>query len=227
MGKDPTLKGIEVEPKKLSMKVNTSQALKVTARYSDSSTRDVTAMSLFEANDHSMAETDATRLVKTLDLTGSVAVMVRYAGKVSVYSISIPLGAPVDALPPAKNFIDDLVFAKLREIGVPPSPVIDDATLLRRVTLDIAGRLPTIEETTAFLTEADPKRRDLAIDRLLSSPQYADFSANKWTALLKNKRENAADITANVTFHAWMRDRLLRRGRPTALRQASAERSGS
>lgn len=207
--KDPTLSGIEVEPKKLSMKVNTTQALKVTARYSDGSTRDVTAMSLFEANDRSMAEADGTGLVKTLDLPGNVAVMVRYAGKVSVFSISIPLGAPVDALPPSKNFIDDLVFANLKEIGVPPSPVIDDATFLRRVTLDIAGRLPTIEETTAFLAEADPKKRDLAIDRLLSSPDYADFFANKWTALLKNKRENAADITANFAFHAWMRDSLL------------------
>lgn len=206
---DATLTAIEVEPKKLAMKVNTTQALKVVARYSDGSTRDVTAMSLFEANDRSMAEADATGLVKTFDLPGNVAVMVRYSGKVSTFSISIPLGAPVDALPPSKNFIDDLVFANLKEIGVPPSPVIDDATFLRRVTLDIAGRLPTIAETEAFLASTDPKKRDLAINQLLTTPDYADYFANKWTALLKNKREDAADITANFAFHAWMRDSLL------------------
>ena len=206
---DATLTAIEVEPKKLAMKVNTTQALKVVARYSDVSTRDVTAMSLFEANDRSMAEADATGLVKTLGLPGNVAVMVRYSGKVSTFSISIPLGAPVDALPPSKNFIDDLVFANLKEIGVPPSPVIDDATFLRRVTLDIAGRLPTIAETEAFLASTDPKKRDLAINQLLTTPDYADYFANKWTALLKNKREDAADITANFAFHAWMRDSLL------------------
>ena len=206
---DATLTAIEVEPKKLAMKVNTTQALKVVARYSDGSTRDVTAMSLFEANDSSMAEADATGLVKTLGLPGNVAVMVRYSGKVSTFSISIPLGAPVDALPPSKNFIDDLVFANLKEIGVPPSPVIDDATFLRRVTLDIAGRLPTIAETEAFLASTDPKKRDLAINQLLTTPDYADYFANKWTALLKNKREDAADITANFAFHAWMRDSLL------------------
>lgn len=206
---DATLTAIEVEPKKLAMKVNTTQALKVVARYSDGSTRDVTAMSLFEANDRSMAEADATGLVKTLGLPGNVAVMVRYSGKVSTFSISIPLGAPVDALPPSKNFIDDLVFANLKEIGVPPSPVIGDATFLRRVTLDIAGRLPTIAETEAFLASTDPKKRDLAINQLLTTPDYADYFANKWTALLKNKRENAADITANFAFHAWMRDSLL------------------
>src|SRR5690606_24704192 len=125
------------------------------------------------------------------------------------FSISIPLGAPVEALPPSKNFVDDLVFANLKEIGVPPSPVIDDATFLRRVSLDIAGRLPTIEETEAFLASVDPKKREDAIDRLLQSPDYADYFANKWTALLKNRRENAADITANFAFHAWMRDSLL------------------
>lgn len=206
---DATLTAIEVEPKKLAMKVNTTQALKVVARYSDGSSRDVTAMSLFEANDRSMAEADATGLVKTLGLPGNVAVMVRYSGKVSTFSISIPLGAPVDALPPSKNFIDDLVFANLKEIGVPPSPVIDDATFLRRVTLDIAGRLPTIAETEAFLASTDPKKRDLAINQLLTTPDYADYFANKWTALLKNKREDAADITANFAFHAWMRDSLL------------------
>ena len=206
---DATLTAIEVEPKKLAMKVNTTQALKVVARYSDGSTRDVTAMSLFEANDRSMAEADATGLVKTLGLPGNVAVMVRYSGKVSTFSISIPLGAPVDALPPSKNFIDDLVFANLKEIGVPPSPVIGDATFLRRVTLDIAGRLPTIAETEAFLASTDPKKRDLAINQLLTTPDYADYFANKWTALLKNKREDAADITANFAFHAWMRDSLL------------------
>lgn len=206
---DATLTSIEVEPKKLSMKVNTTQALKVIANYSDGSTRDVTGLSLFEANDRSMAEASADGLVKTLDLPGNVAVMVRYSGQVSTFSISIPLGAPVEALPPSKNFVDDLVFANLKEIGVPPSPVIDDATFLRRVSLDIAGRLPTIEETEAFLASVDPKKREDAIDRLLQSPDYADYFANKWTALLKNRRENAADITANFAFHAWMRDSLL------------------
>lgn len=208
-GSDAKLTAIEVEPKKLSMKVNTTQALKVIARYSDGSARDVTGMALYEANDRSMAEATGEGLVKTLDLPGNVAVMVRYSGLVSVFSISIPLGAPVDQLPPSKNFIDDLVFANLKAIGVPPSPVVDDATYLRRVSLDIAGRLPTVDEAKAFLANTDPKKRDLVIDALLNSPDYADYFANKWTALLKNKREDAADITANFAFHAWMRDSLL------------------
>ncbi|MCP5539174.1 MAG: DUF1553 domain-containing protein [Akkermansiaceae bacterium] len=206
---DPKLVGIDVSPNRKTMPVNASQALKVTARYSDGSTRDVTGMALYEANDRNMAEASGTGLVKTLDLPGNVAVMVRYSGFVSVFNIAIPLGAPVDTLPPAKNFIDELVFANLKTLGIPPSPACDDETFLRRVSLDIGGRLPTVEETKAFLESQDPKKRDLAIESLLNSPDYADFFANKWTALLKNRREDKADIMANFAFHAWMRDSLL------------------
>ena len=203
------LTSVEVEPGRATMEVNASQQLKVTARYSDGSEQDVTDMALYEPNDKAMAETDGKGGVKTLDIPGNVAVMVRYAGLVSVSNISIPLGAPVDEMPPAKNFIDELVFSNLKEIGVPPSPVCDDATFLRRVSLDIAGRLPTEEESLAFMESEAAGKRDAVIDALLDSPDYADYFANKWTALLKNKRESKADITANFAFHSWVRDGLL------------------
>jgi hypothetical protein len=147
--------------------------------------------------------------VETSDLPGNVAVMVRYSGKVSVFSVSIPLGAPVENLPATSNFVDELVFQNLKEIGVPPSPVSDDATFLRRVTLDIAGRLPTIEEAAAFAADTNADKRDRVIDALLDSPDYADYFANKWATLLKNRRESKADITANFAFHSWVRDSLL------------------
>lgn len=207
--KEAKITSIEVEPKRLTMKVKAEQQLKVLAHYSDGSTRDVTKLSLFEANDRSMATAGDEGLVTTLDIPGNVSVMVRYAGLVSVFSVSIPLGAPVDKMPASKNFIDDLVFANLKQIGVPPSPVCDDAAFLRRASLDIAGRLPTTEESKAFAESKDADKRDRVIDHLLGTPDYADYFANKWSALLKNKRDDNADITANFAFHAWMRDSLL------------------
>ncbi|MBL9184792.1 MAG: DUF1553 domain-containing protein [Verrucomicrobiaceae bacterium] len=206
---EPVLKEIAVEPSRITLKPKTAQQLKVTARYSDGSSRDVTKFALFEANDTAMASATDSGLVNTLDLPGNVAVMVRFGGKVSVCSVSIPLGAPVESLPPVKNFIDQHVFANLKQIGIPPSPICDDSTFLRRVSLDIGGRLPTMEETKAFLADKSPNKRDRAIEALINSPDYADYFANKWTALLKNQRTEAADITANFAFHAWMRDNLL------------------
>jgi hypothetical protein len=205
----PALTGISVEPSRVSLKVHSRQQLKVTAHYDDGGSRDVTPLSLFEANDTAMATADDQGLVRTLDIPGNVAVMVRFGGKVSVCSVSVPLGAPVDALPPEKNFIDQHVFANLKRIGIPPSPICDDSTFLRRVSLDIGGRLPTLEETKTFLADPAPDKRDRAVEALLNSPDYADYFANKWTALLKNQRSSAADITANFAFHAWMRDSLL------------------
>jgi hypothetical protein len=206
---EPKLTEIAVEPARITLKVKTAQQLKVTARYSDGSSRDVTKLALFEANDTAMASANDKGLVQTFDIPGNVAVMVRFGGKVSVCSVSVPLGAPVDALPPVKNFIDQHVFANLKQIGIPPSPICDDSTFLRRVSLDIGGRLPTLDETKAFIADKAPDKRDRAVEALLNSPDYADFFANKWTALLKNQRTEAADITANFAFHAWMRDNLL------------------
>jgi len=206
---DPTLVSIEVRPKRNVMKIHGEQQLNVLARYSDGHAGDVTRMALYEPNDKGMAEADENGLVKILDVPGNVAVMVRYQGMVSVYIASIPLGAPVVQMPAEKNFIDALVFSNLKQVGVPPSPVCDDATFLRRVSLDIAGRLPTVEEARAFLSSTDSDRRDHLIESLLSSPDYADYFANKWTAVLRNKRDDTSDITANFAFHSWLRDGLL------------------
>lgn len=206
---DPKIVSVEVEPARISLKAKSEQQLKVHARYSDGSVRDVSRTALYEANDKSMAEASEEGLVSLRDLPGNVAVMVRYSGLVSVCSISVPLGARVEQLPPSRNFIDELVFANLKRVGIPPSSVCDDSTFLRRVSLDIAGRLPTEEEALAFIQNQEPGKRDAAIEALLRSSGYADFFAGKWALLLHNKRDLASDTVSNFAFHSWIRDSLL------------------
>ena len=199
----------EIQPDRKTLKRHQEQQLKVIARYSDGSQRDVTQQALYESNDKAMADVSDNGLVKVQDITGKVAIMVRYQGRISVFNVAIPLGAPVEQVPPSRNFVDDAVFANLKELGIPPSPVCDDSTFLRRVTLDIGGRLPTAEETAAFLASNSPDKRDHAIDELLKSPDYADYFASKWTNLLKNRRDDTSDIVSNFAFHAWIRDSIL------------------
>ena len=206
---DPTLSSIEVSPGSGTLQKGAKQQLKVTAHYSDQSSRDVTSLALFEPNDRAMAEVDGNGLVTISDLPGKVAIMIRYGGQAGVFNVAVPLGAKVDKLPAQKNFIDNLVFKNLKLLGIPPSAVIDDATFLRRATLDIGGRMPTMEETKKFLADPAKDKREQLIDDLLRSPDYADYFANKWTALLKNRRDSPADITANFAFFSWMRDGLL------------------
>jgi hypothetical protein len=206
---DPQLVSFEVRPARGSIQRRGRQQLKALAHYSDGSLRDVTSRALYESNDAAMAEVGSHGLVTAQNISGNAAVMVRYQGSVAVYSTSIPLGAPLEKMPHGKNFIDEHVFSNLQQIGVPPSPVCDDATFIRRVTLDIAGRLPTDEEAAALLASTDEDKREQVIDALLQSPDYADYFAGKWTSMLKNRRDEKSDIVANFAFHAWVRDSLL------------------
>ena len=205
---DPKMASISVEPATLTMPLKGAQQLQVTAHYTDGSTRDVTKRALYEANEKAMAETNETGRVQLFDLPGDVAVMVRYQGKVSTFRATVPLGAPVDKLPASRGFVDDLVFAKLKTIGMPPSDIADDGTFIRRVTLDITGRLPTAPEMKDFMASKDTNKREALIDRLLDSPEYADYFANKWSALLRNQRTQPTYARGSYLFHSWIRDSI-------------------
>jgi len=206
---DPTVARIEVFPRKRTMAFDGEQQLIVMARYTDGSMEDVTRSALYEPNDKEMAKTDETGRVQLFEQPGDVAVMVRYQAKVAVFRATVPLGAPVGALPPPKNLIDELVFKKLKAVGMPPSIICDDTTFLRRATVDIAGRLPSAEEAEKFIADKNVDKRDKWIDRLLDSAEYADYFANKWSALLRNKRTDAKQARTTYAFHGWIRDNLM------------------
>jgi hypothetical protein len=155
-----------------------------------------------------MAAVDSAGHVTFYNQPGTVSVMVRYQGKIGVFQATLPLGAPVDNLPAPRNFVDELVFKHLRAMGMPPSDLCDDATFIRRVTIDIAGRLPTVTEATEFVKSNDPDKHDKCIDRLLDSGDYADYFANKWSALLRNHRKSPTYQRGNYLFHDWIRDSL-------------------
>lgn len=205
---DPTVASIEVSPKLRTEPLGSEQQLSVVARYTDGSIEDVTRSAVYEASEKEMAAVDAAGHVTFYNEPGTVSVMVRYQGKTAVFQATLPLGAPVENLPQARNFIDELVFKHLRATGMPPSEECDDATFIRRVTIDIAGRLPTVAEATEFVQSKDPDKRDKCIDRLLDSGDYADYFANKWSALLRNHRKKATYQRGNYLFHDWIRDSL-------------------
>lgn len=204
---DPVVTRIEVLPRERTMERHGRQQLAVVAHLSDGSTLDVTRMTQFETNERDLAEVSDTGLVETRNMAGTVAIMARYQSHVDVFRAMIPLGAEVAKLPPANNFIDELVFKQLKKLGMPPSDLADDGTFLRRVTIDIAGRLPTLDETEKFLADKDPRRYEQLVDRLLDSKDYADYAASKWSAILRNRRKTPNDDPKSTfAFHAWIRD---------------------
>lgn len=197
--------GISVFPRHRVMAPDGRQQLMVIAHYSDGTSENVTRTARYEPNDKLMAEVNETGRVRMLGTPGEVAIMIRYQDRVAVAEATVPLGAEVKDLPEARNLVDEHVFAKLKKLGLPPSGPADDATFLRRVSIDVTGRLPAPEVARKFLADADPAKRDKAIERLLESEAYADYFANKWSSILRNRRDKDTYASGNFAFHQWIR----------------------
>ncbi|MDB5309061.1 MAG: hypothetical protein JWO38_3263 [Gemmataceae bacterium] len=106
--------------------------------------------------------------------------------------------------------IDSHVAAKLAAAGVKPAPAADDATFLRRAYLLLIGRIPMPSEVYAFLEDADPKKREKVLDRLLASPGYATHFATVWRGWLLPEAMTRYEIAAAVPgFEAWLREKLV------------------
>ncbi len=85
----------------------------------------------------------------------------------------------------SRNPVDRFVLARLERAGVKPSPEADRYTLLRRVSLDLTGLPPTIDEVEAFVADTSPGAYERAVDRLLASPRYGERWAREWLDLAR------------------------------------------
>jgi hypothetical protein len=105
--------------------------------------------------------------------------------------------------------IDRLVAARWAGAGVQPAPAADDAEFLRRVYLDLAGRIPSVAEAREFLDDKAPDKRARLIERLLTGSRYATHWTNVWRALLLP--ESDANIQSRLLapgFENWLRKQL-------------------
>jgi hypothetical protein len=206
---DPVLERITVSPDERLLHANEKQPITVTAHYSDGSTRDVTRLASYQSSDAGVVAVDKHGLVAAGSLPGEATIMSRYMNQFATWRTAIPQDLAVsdsfyDALP-RKNFIDDLVWAKLRKLRITPSEPAGDGIFLRRVYLDIIGRLPTPDEVRVFLQDASPDKRERMADVLLARPEYADIWANKWADLLRPNPYRVG-IKATLNFDNWIRE---------------------
>jgi hypothetical protein len=233
---DPVLQRVEVSPSERLLGANQEQQLLVTAVYSDGSHRDVTRAAALSSNEDQIAAVDADGRIRTTDVAGEAAVMVRYMGQIAVSRITVPRSSvqafrhsgiqgtdksgPVFAdperpnarTPERLNFIDELVLRKLARLRIQPSPRCTDAEFVRRAFLDVIGTLPTQQETRAFLANRDPGKRAKLVDVLLQRPEYADYWGMRWADLLQVNRDPLFPKGA-YAYDRWVRDNF-RRNRP-------------
>jgi hypothetical protein len=112
---------------------------------------------------------------------------------------------------PRRNFIDDYIFAQLDARGIMSAPIAGDEEFLRRVSLDLTGRIPAPAEIRAFLADSDEDKRDKVIEKLLASEEFLD----KWTMwfadLLKNNSFPSnfdRQQDGRNSYHMWLRNSL-------------------
>lgn len=206
---DPHVTAIRVEPNERVLAMRSRQQLRVIARYSDGRQRDVTDLARFQSNNEALATVDEAGLVRAGDSPGDAAVMAGFMNEVDVFRVFIPRAETdqVQTPAPENNFIDHMVFKKLAQLHIAPSPLADDATFLRRVYLDIIGTLPTAAEAERFLGEPRGDRRTRLVDQLLSRPEFADYWALKWSDLLRVDRQVLGHKQAH-RYYRWIRDSL-------------------
>ena len=205
----PTLVRIEVNPPmRVLHEASRQQQLFVNGFFSDGSVRDLTPLTVFTSSNESVATASTNGLVEKTG-RGETAILARYLDKMATSHITFldNVKGFVWSNPRANNFVDKLVLAKLRQLQILPSELCTDQEFLRRAYLDTAGRLPRIAETTAFLADKSPDKRNRLIDRLLDSDDYAEFWTLKWCDILRSNSKKLKSSGVNK-FHQWVYENI-------------------
>jgi hypothetical protein len=202
---------VEINPTEMVMEGGDApRQLQVLARYSDGSVRDVTKLAVFLSNNEPTAKVSPEGTVTPAD-RGEAFVMARFdTTTVGSQVIVVPKGL-VFGFPAVeeRNYIDALIDAKLRKLCVAPSGPCTDEEFLRRVSIDICGMLPSVEEHDRYLADKDPQKRAKMVDTLLARPEFADIWVMKWAELLQIR--SGVDITPKsaLVYYNWLRDQVL------------------
>ena len=221
------------------LKPNSSQQLRVTAFFSDSTSREVTRQAVYQSNEPGIAAVEADGLVKTGSQHGLVSVMARFGEQIATFHAAVPFASDPAKMAAAQAELrgisiqlvsnsngndrlekndkleayptDRHLLAQWRQLGVVPSAPADDATFLRRATIDICGSLPTSDEVAEYLADTRSDKRSRLIDRLLDRPEYASYFTLKWADILQNRGagySTSKQRAGTTLFAAWIRDSL-------------------
>lgn len=117
--------------------------------------------------------------------------------------------SPEDVQAKARE-VDRLILAKLEKEKLQPNAPATDDVFVRRVYLDIAGRIPTLKETADFLADTSAGKRAKLIDTLLESDGYVQNFANYWSDILRIKSQltQGNSQAAGAAYANWLRDAL-------------------
>lgn len=187
LAEEPHVTSVEVWPPIAALQLGESEQVVVLAKLSDGTTRDVTSWAKFTSTNETVCQVSEQGSV-TLTGAGEGAITAWYNSQIGVARVTVPYSNDVPAeryaQEPRRNFIDELVLAKLQDLRLPPAELASDTEFLRRAYLDTIGTLPKPDEIRAFLADDSADKRDQVIEQLLSRPEFIDYWTYKWSDLL-------------------------------------------
>lgn len=200
----PRIVRLEMYPQERTVMVNTPDlGVVVMARLSDGTTRDMTGEVRYETSDESIAKLGVAGLLKA-GTPGLATILARAMGKAATTQVGVIGEASGGGSTAANNFIDDLVFGKLRRMNLRPSALSTDNEFLRRVYIDAIGRVPKVEERRKFL--ASPNRTAL-IDELLDHPEFVSYRTLKFEDWFRNTQLYSQGRPMG-SFKYWVKDQV-------------------
>jgi len=209
VGKAPALVDLEVFPKFRTLPgVGLGQQILTLARYSDGSVRDVTSDARYSSSNELAFSISESGYVNAV-AKGEAAITARFGPKIAISTIVAMDHDPKFTWtnPPAANYVDQLVFDKLKRMQIAPSDLCSDSEFLRRVSYDLIGLPPTPDEIRKFLADTRGDKRARVIDELLDRPEHAEYWALKWTDLFKLRFEALGD-RGTWGLYRHVRDRI-------------------
>ncbi len=205
---------LSLEPKKLTFdKSGQSFQAKVIAEYDDGSVRDVSNLALYLTNNESIATIDSNAKIQSVQ-PGGTHVFARFNRFTTGTEIVVlPSGNFEWPNPPQFNIVDQLVDEKLKELRIVPSELATDEQFLRRVTIDLIGKLPTPKEYQDFISSSEGNKRADKIDELLKRAEFGELWAAKWGEWLKIKTDtnpgSGTAMKAGWNYYHWLKESLV------------------
>jgi hypothetical protein len=209
----PRIEQLLVEPARRQVATDVDGIqLRVVAVLEDGQRLDVTSLAVYEAADVRLRITADGWVERTA--LGPQAIVVRFLDEQQVIHIDFldrdacdPEGWPAAAI--AETLVDDFIFERLRELRVGPAKRCDDSTFVRRVYLDLTGRIPTAQQARTFVEASAPDKRSQLIDQLLSGDAFASWWGVKLADLWRCD-EKVLDPRGVQLYYAWIRQSLAR-----------------
>ena len=205
---------ITIDPPQMQFDgIEKKTATTITARYSDGSLRDVTNLSLFFSNNNNIASITSDGVVSPHG-KGDTYVFARFD--------RFTVGSEVVVLPDATkyswsgtkpvNYVDELVFERLKQLQLNPSQVSEDPEFIRRVYLDLTGAPPSVEQYKQFVSDSSPNKRAVLIDELIASEGFTDLWTGLWAESVRlmggGYTPVATDVKAAESYYQWIHDQI-------------------